>query len=94
MGIEEGLTPEAKARLNIDKQLVAAGWEIQNKDAANLSANNGFVAIRERPIAFPIPEKPFLNTPPSFLSHSKLVPTTPFLRLSGSRTKVSEPWTA
>ncbi len=50
MGLEEGLTPEAKARLNIDKQLVAAGWEIQNKDTANLSANNGFVAIREYPI--------------------------------------------
>lgn len=47
MGIEEGLSPEAKARLNIDKQLRAAGWEIQNKDAVNLSANDGFVAIRE-----------------------------------------------
>ncbi len=50
MGIEEGLAPEAKARINIDKRLRAAGWEIQNKDSANLSANDGFVALREYPI--------------------------------------------
>jgi type I restriction enzyme, R subunit len=40
------LTPEAKARLDIDAMLEAAGWAVQDADSANLSAAQG-VAIRE-----------------------------------------------
>jgi len=39
-------TPEQKARDQIDNQLNACGWVIQNKCEINLSAGNG-VAIRE-----------------------------------------------
>jgi type I restriction enzyme R subunit len=42
-------TPEARARENIDKQLTAAGWAVQDRDAANISASRG-VAIREFPL--------------------------------------------
>lgn len=38
--------PEQIARDNIDKQLIACGWEIQNKSKINLNANLG-VAVRE-----------------------------------------------
>jgi len=38
--------PEQKARDNIDKQLNACGWIIQNKNALNLSAGIG-IAVRE-----------------------------------------------
>ena len=40
------LAREARARLEIDKQLVAAGWSVQSQDALNLSASPG-VAVRE-----------------------------------------------
>jgi len=40
------VTPEQKARQQIDKQLEAAGWMIQDRDEMNLSAARG-VAIRE-----------------------------------------------
>jgi type I restriction enzyme, R subunit len=40
------LTPEAKARLDIDAMLEAAGWSVQDQDSANLSASQG-VAVRE-----------------------------------------------
>lgn len=40
------LTPEAKARVDIDAMLTAAGWVIQNRDELNLSASRG-VAVRE-----------------------------------------------
>lgn len=40
------LTPEQKARLDIDAALVEAGWVIQNHDALNLDAGLG-VAVRE-----------------------------------------------
>ncbi|MDP9318603.1 MAG: DEAD/DEAH box helicase family protein, partial [Actinomycetota bacterium] len=40
------LTPEAKARLDIDAMLEAAGWAVQDADSANLSAAQG-VAVRE-----------------------------------------------
>ena len=40
------LTPEARARVAIDKMLRAAGWQIQNRNEINLSAGQG-VAIRE-----------------------------------------------
>ncbi len=38
--------PEAAARENIDRQLMAAGWLIQDKKDLNLSASRG-VAVRE-----------------------------------------------
>lgn len=40
------LSPEQKARLQIDRALLACGWVIQNKDKVNLAAAKG-VAIRE-----------------------------------------------
>jgi type I restriction enzyme R subunit len=42
-------TPEAKARQNIDAQLRACGWAIQDRSAMNLYANQG-VAVREFPL--------------------------------------------
>ena len=38
--------PEQKARDNIDRQLGACGWVIQNKQQINLFAGSG-VAVRE-----------------------------------------------
>jgi len=38
--------PEQKARDNIDRQLYASGWVVQNMSAIDLSANDG-VAVRE-----------------------------------------------
>ena len=40
------LAREAKARINIDRQLAAAGWVVQHADRANVSAGPG-VAVRE-----------------------------------------------
>ena len=40
------LTPEAKARIEIDRQLAAAGWAVQDARAVNLTAAQG-VAVRE-----------------------------------------------
>ncbi len=40
------LTPEARARVEIDGMLSAAGWSVQHAGRANLSASRG-VAIRE-----------------------------------------------
>ena len=40
------LTPEAKARIEIDRMLAAAGWVVQDARAANLAAAQG-VAVRE-----------------------------------------------
>ena len=40
------LTPEARARMEIDRMLVAAGWVVQDYARANLSAARG-VAVRE-----------------------------------------------
>ncbi len=42
-------TPEELARQNIDKQLAACGWEVQNRTAINLFASRG-VAVREFPL--------------------------------------------
>ncbi len=42
-------TPEELARQNIDKQLAACGWEIQNRTGINLYAGRG-VAVREFPL--------------------------------------------
>ena len=44
------LTPEAKARVEIDAALVAAGWAVQDRRAVNLHAARG-VAVREFPLA-------------------------------------------
>src|SRR5438067_13242213 len=43
------LSPEAKARENIDRQLTEAGWILQTRDQANVSAGRG-VAIGEFPL--------------------------------------------
>ena len=44
-----GKSPEAEARENIDKQLTAAGWTVQLRSEANVSAGRG-VAIGEFPL--------------------------------------------
>jgi type I site-specific restriction endonuclease len=44
------LTPEQKARVDIDAALVAAGWTLQNRGAINLAAGPG-VAVREAKMA-------------------------------------------
>ncbi len=46
------LTPEAKARVEIDRMLAAAGWAVQDAGRANLSAGRG-VAVREFRLAPP-----------------------------------------
>jgi hypothetical protein len=43
------LTPEQRARQQIDAQLVACGWIIQNYAAADFSAGRG-IALREVPL--------------------------------------------
>ena len=43
------MTPEEKARIDIDRQLTAAGWTIQDRDTMNLYAGRG-VAVREFPL--------------------------------------------
>ena len=40
------MTPEVKARAEIDRMLTECGWVVQDKDAVNLSAGRG-VAVRE-----------------------------------------------
>ena len=42
-------TPEARARLEIDAQLIEAGWTVQDISALNLSAGSG-IAVREFPL--------------------------------------------
>jgi len=42
------ITPEVKARLQIDKNLIQTGWIIQSKNQLNLSAGLG-IAVREYP---------------------------------------------
>ena len=46
------LTPEARARVEIDAMLERAGWVVQNSDKANLVAGRG-VAVREFVLAPP-----------------------------------------
>jgi type I site-specific restriction endonuclease len=46
------LTPEAKARVEIDRMLAAAGWAVKDAARANLSAARG-VAVRELVLAAP-----------------------------------------
>ena len=45
-GDHDYLAREARARLEIDKQLVAAGRSVQSQESLNLSAGPG-VAVRE-----------------------------------------------
>ncbi|MGH9023390.1 MAG: DEAD/DEAH box helicase family protein, partial [Acidimicrobiia bacterium] len=45
-GSEPYLTAEARARVQIDRELEAAGWAVQDADAVNLAAAQG-VAVRE-----------------------------------------------
>ncbi|MGH9427210.1 MAG: hypothetical protein ACRD2L_13010 [Terriglobia bacterium] len=40
------MTPEEKARQEIDKLLLVCGWKVQSMDTLNLSAARG-VAVRE-----------------------------------------------
>jgi hypothetical protein len=47
-GVPMPITPEDRARENIDKLLGTAGWIVQHKKEANLSAGRG-VAVREFP---------------------------------------------
>ena len=55
-------TPEQKARREIDADLVAAGWLVQDRDELDLTAGRG-IAVREfhmkadRPFVFTIQEK-------------------------------------
>ena len=42
------MDPEAKARLEIDRKLIAAGWDVQDKKRMNIAAALG-VAVREYP---------------------------------------------
>lgn len=42
-------TPESQARKNIDRQLEACGWVVQDRDQVDISASPG-VAIREFPL--------------------------------------------
>jgi type I restriction enzyme, R subunit len=46
------LTPEARARMRIDRMLAGAGWAVQDYSRADLSASRG-VAIREFVLAAP-----------------------------------------
>jgi type I restriction enzyme, R subunit len=43
------ITPEDRARANIDELLTDAGWVLQDKRSTNLSARRG-VAVREFPL--------------------------------------------
>jgi type I restriction enzyme R subunit len=45
-GMTANLTPEQLARVEIDRQLVESGWEVQDPDAMNIFAGRG-VAVRE-----------------------------------------------
>jgi type I site-specific restriction endonuclease len=45
-GHDDYLAREAKARVEIDRQLAAAGWKVQSQKALNLGAGPG-VAVRE-----------------------------------------------
>ncbi len=42
-----GLTPEQKARAEIDALLEAAGWRVQDKEELNLSAGRGIAVNYE-----------------------------------------------
>ena len=64
-GEDDYLAREARARMEIDKQLAAAGWMVQSQETLNLSAGPG-VAVREFTLGEaaragglpPLPERP------------------------------------
>ena len=72
------LAREARARLEIDKELVASGWSVQSQESLNLSGGSG-VAVREFTL-----EKPhgrvdyllFLNGQPAEVIEAKPEGTT------------------
>lgn len=43
------MTPEQLARIEIDRQLIEAGWVVQDHRSMNIRANLG-VAVREFPL--------------------------------------------
>lgn len=43
---ESYLTPEARARREIDRQLAAAAWAVQSADEVNLAAGQGVAVPR------------------------------------------------
>src|SRR3954469_961151 len=43
------MTPEEKARKDIDRQLAQCGWQVQSRHEMNLSAGLG-IAVREYPL--------------------------------------------
>ena len=77
-GGHDYLAREAKARVQIDKQLAAAGWKVQSQETLNLGAGPG-VAVREFTL-----EKPhgrvdyllFLNGQPAGVIEAKPEGTT------------------
>lgn len=77
-GDHDYLAREARARLEIDQQLVAAGWSVQSQESLNLSAGPG-VVVREFTL-----EKPhgrvdyllFLNGQPAGVIEAKPEGTT------------------
>ena len=77
-GEHDYLAREARARVEIDKQLAAAGWKVQSQETLNLSAGPG-VAVREFTL-----EKPhgrvdyllFLNGQPAGVIEAKPEGTT------------------
>jgi type I restriction enzyme R subunit len=46
MNLAFSMTPEEKARRDIDRQLAECGWQVQSRDEMNISAALG-VAVRE-----------------------------------------------
>src|SRR5580693_911241 len=50
MTTPSGGKPEDRARTNIDRLLIAAGWLIQNRNCINIEAGRG-IAIREFQLA-------------------------------------------
>jgi hypothetical protein len=46
LNADDYLTPEARARIEIDRQLIACGWAVQDYKRINLGAGRG-IAVRE-----------------------------------------------
>src|SRR5690242_19805750 len=72
------LAREAKARVEIDKQLATAGWSVQSQNALNLSAGPG-IAVREFTLQSPhgrVDYLLFLNGRPAGVIEAKPAGTT------------------